>query len=103
MNKNCGFYSIRVTAVFTSIGLQEEQVYTVKSKVRLEVLPSDKEKVEEESSEESSNVIFMPEWTGLIEDGSDLNHVAFSKDKPIPYVAKLSQSGVLTIRWDRSV
>ena len=45
----------------------------------------------------------MIEWTGMIEDASDLDNQTFDKDKPILYVAKLSQSGILTIRWDREV
>lgn len=59
---------------------------------------------EKEAGENTTpeNVIEIEEWKGLIEYSEETDK-EYSPDQPVPYVESLTETGVLTILWDRAM
>ena len=45
--------------------------------------------------------IEFPKWEGSIRENTELGE--FHPDQPVPYIADLTQTGVMTIGWDRQM
>ena len=77
---------------------------TLRSKIRLEVAKANKQSIPILNNDAS----IIPEqskaeWSGAVEEVFDGQSALIGKDKPVPYVAELTQTGVLTVRWDRKI
>ena len=100
-----GFYTVDVAATFTNGTHTEAAAGRFRLEIRADMTP-----VIIDQNTESGNlgpvaqdeVIYVSDWTGLIETRNS-EASKFSPDQPVPYIHELTETGVLTIRWDRAM
>ena len=90
--EDVGVYEISFTATFSNSTYAEEYeqsfYLTVYEEERTVPLPTE--------------YYFYDEWKGRIRDAWEPPKT-FDPEKPVPYVHSMTQTGVLTVRWDRKM
>ena len=99
---DAGFYAINVTASISSQTYREE----ISGRFRLQVLPRfpaiiPTDPTDNQTADPPQSIIKKQEWTGLIVDEADKD--IFKSTQPVPYMKSISETGLLTIEWDRKI